>query len=320
MQVRNRRIERIRGRLGRELRIARPACVRAVPVKVTAVPMRRWHVAAGACALRQGTRRIRGPVRIRLLRRMRPGLCYNVRMQLYRFLGYWHFEVQAASEVGVNDSNPVWPGPDPSVPYLMDETIFRSYVRYVIRVAYYSFGQRWDELVMWSAWAQASINWIAQHQSIYKWQPLDADAAQGYFEHALVRELSGPTFSREALVEEDFLSCLAVYGEEVWLYKQGGTAANPENVFTEIGPLGSILMWTSRAGNWLKGHPDRMVFAMRRYDLIQNVPFIIGRYWTKGAAMFLGKGVKIDAGKYKVGGGLGYHVDRVPPNDTWKMW
>ena len=216
--------------------------------------------------------------------------------------------------------NVAWPGPQPSVPYLMDNSIFQSYVRYVIRVAHFSFGQMWDELPLWAAWAQASINWITQYRSIYKWQPLDEDAALGYFENAPVRELQSPTFQPEVLEEEDYLTCLALYGEEAWLYKQGGTAANPENVFTEIGPLGNIVMWSSRDSRWTKGHPDRFVFGMRYYDLIQNVPFVIARYWTTGAAMFLGKGVHIDSGQYKLGADYDHRIDLVPPTDAWKYW
>jgi len=220
----------------------------------------------------------------------------------------------------MTNANPPYPALYPSEPYLINPIIFASYVKYVIRVAHFSFGKSWDELVMWAAWAQASVNWITQYRPIYKWLPATIGPAWAYFEFENVRILQSPTFSLEALEEEDFLTCLALYGEHAWLYKQGGTAANPENVFTEIGPLGNIVMWSSRAPNWQKGHPDRLVFAMRYYDLIETVPMIKARYWTKGAAMYLGKGVKIDTGKYKVGGPLGYHVDRVPPTETWKSW
>lgn len=241
-------------------------------------------------------------------------------MLLYRHLGYWYFEVKAIRLVSMETVTPMWPGGYPVTPYLMDDFLFQSYIRHTVRVAYFTFGQMWDQLAMWTAWAREEVNWVTQGRPIYRWQPLDRAAWWGYFENAEVRKLGLPTFGPETLWEAPFLSCLGVYREKVWLYKQGGTEANPENVFTEVGPLGNVLMWNSAAPNWLKGYPDRWVYAMKMHNVIQEIPVHISRVWTKGAAMFLGKGVKIDTGKYKVGGALGYKVDRVPPTDTWKMW
>lgn len=253
-------------------------------------------------------------------RRMRPGLWYNGAMQLYRVLGYWYMEITADRQDGWRIADPSWPGPVPFVPLGINEEVFNKWIQYAIRVAYWSFGEMWGSLIPWSGWAQSEINGQVQYRPSYRWQPLELEAADGYFAMQGARKFVNPRFGPETLETVDPHTILAVYAERVWMYKQTGGFGRFDNWFEEVGPMGDILMFSSRDARWGKGHPDRMFTALRYFDLIEDTPRLIGRYWTKIAAIYLGKGYRIRDGVYRLAGPFMHRADMMAPTETWLGW
>ena len=251
---------------------------------------------------------------------MLPGLCYNGGMQLYRLLGYWSFEVEASGVARWSNANPAVTGAYPFVPRGIDEDVFNSFMRYIIRVAYFSFGQAGWELSPWWWWAQHEINGTGQARSWYKWMPQDVEAAQSLFENAGVRVLSNPTFGPELLTSVEPSTILAMYKERVWLYRQEWYGRTGYNRFEEVGPLGDIAMWNSRESRWPKGWPDRVCFGLRYYDLIEDVPLITARYWTKAAVIYLGQGEKGREGVYYLRRADEWRADLRSPSTAWMGW
>jgi len=252
--------------------------------------------------------------------RQLPGLCYNVCMQIYRVLGYWYMELTADRQDGWRIATPPWPGLYPFVPLGIPEEVYKKYIQYAIRVAYWSMGEMWSQLTIWAGWAQNEINGQSQYRSAYQWVPPDIEAADGYFEKQGVRKFVKPRFGPETLETVDPYTCLATYGERVWLYKQDGYSGWYKNWFEEVGELGDVLMFTSRDGKWGKGWPDRMFTALRYFELIEDVPLLRGRYWTKVAAIYLGKGSKIRDGVYELGYGYRHRADTMSPSEAWRSW
>jgi len=229
-------------------------------------------------------------------------------------------EITADSQDGWRIADPSWPGVMPFVPLGIPVEVFNKWIRYAVRVAYWSFGEMWGSLPPWVVWAQDEINGMTQYRPNYKWVPLEESAADGYFGNQGVRKFVNPSFGPETLKEVDSHTILATYGERVWLYKQAGGAASWGNWFTEVGELGDILMFTSRDPRWGRGHPDRMFTALRYWDLIEDVPVVKGRYWTKIAAIYLGKGVKYDDGHYYLSPAYEHRAHLMAPTMTWVGW
>jgi len=251
---------------------------------------------------------------------MLPGLCYNGRMQLYRVLGYWYFEITADRQDGTVLGDPAWPGPVPFVPLGIPEEGFNAYIRYVSRVAYFSFGEMWDSLPMWAAWAQSSINGQVQWRPAYKWVPVHTYMAVPLFGTAGVRKFVNPRFGPETLEEVEPHTILATYEERAWLYRQEWYGRTGYNKFEEVGELGDILMFTSRDPRWGRGHPDRMFTALRYGEMIEDVPRLVFRYWTKIAAIYLGKGYKGSDGVYYLTGRYSHRANLRAPTGTWLGW
>ncbi len=251
---------------------------------------------------------------------MLPGLCYNVRMRIYRMLGYWYMEIKFDGVVGWSKADISWPGPVPFVPLGIHEDVFRQWIRYVIRVAYFSFGEMWNELIPWAGWAQQEINAQAQRRLVYLWVPVHTYMAIPLLGTKAVRHLKKPVFGKETLEKVEFTTCLLTYQERVWLYKQDSIGGKGVNLFREVGRLGDILMFISRDKRWEKGHPDRMFTALRYFDYIEDVPIPRARYWTKIAAIYLGAGVKVGDGVYRLIDEYGHRADLRARTLAWELW
>lgn len=251
---------------------------------------------------------------------MLPGLCYNGAMQLYRVLGYWYMEITADRQDGWRIGDPAWPGLVPFTPLGIPEDVYQSWIRYAIRVAYWSFGEMWGSLPPWAAWAQSEINGQTQYRPGYKWVPPEEEAADGYFANQGVRKFVNPSFGPETLKEVEPSTILATYEERVWLYRQEWHGRTGYNRFEEVGELGDILMFASRSPKWTKGYPDRMFTALRYFELIEDVPRLVGRYWTKIAAIYLGQGVNVGVGEYRLRRADAWRADIRSPTGTWRGW
>ena len=229
-------------------------------------------------------------------------------------------EITADRQDGWRIGDPAVTGGYPFVPLGIDEEVFDALMRYTVRVAYYSFGEGGWQLQPWWWWAQNSINGQAQYGSTYKWVPKEIEAADVLFAAQGARKFVNPDFGPETLKTVEPSTILATYKERVWLYRQEWYGRTGYNKFEEVGLLGDILMFISHDKGWIKGYPDRMFTALRYWDLLEDVPRLVGRYWTKIAAIYLGRGEKLREGEYYLRRADKWRANLRSPSTTWMAW
>lgn len=229
-------------------------------------------------------------------------------------------EVKATGVTGWTSATLPFPCLLPFTPLGIDEVVFEYYMRYIYRKMRFTFGDTIASASVWLSWAMSEINAQAQGRSWYKWMSEDALTAWDYFNVAAVRVMRNPTFEREVLKTVEPSTILATYKERVWLYRQEWYGRKGYNKFEEIGPLGDIGMWNSRDPKWVKGWPDRMCFALKYYDLIEDVPQITARFWTHAAVIYLGRGYKLREGEYYLTRADEWRANLRSPSTAWMGW